>query len=126
MEWTSMVHIWGQPLEDSRWYFSEKWSTYQRTGGRVAVYLERQLFGAYAIKMYLRGQINICMLEARVTRHGNVKDLIELADYWLNLYSEGIAEQIEQDYYYVFSACGAWTNPEAKCYYLCHEAWNVN
>jgi hypothetical protein len=114
---------WGQPLADPRWFFSQRWSTYQRTNGRVAVYIERHTYGAYALKLYVRGEISVCKLEARITRIGRFSDLLALAGKWLEEYADGDMERIRQDRYFIFNPNGVWADCEKKEYYLCYEKW---
>ena len=86
-------------LEDG-WTYSGEFNHFQKVNNKVYVYVTKQLFGRWVAQMYLRGDIGLCTLEARVN-NGEPMKLFEIADTWLNKYGDNI-ENVEEDIYFPF------------------------
>lgn len=102
------------------WFYSEKFDYWQKTRDKVVVYVSRLLYG-YQVQLYYRGQISFCELEARtsdVDETGYLKMFV-LGEIWLDKYSDGDSEKINNDDFHIANPKGVWIeNREEKNYWI--------
>ncbi|WP_426455466.1 hypothetical protein ACP26L_36240 (plasmid) [Paenibacillus sp. S-38] len=92
---------------------------YQKVKGKVVVYVERMPY-IYRTTLYLKGEVGVCSLEARIERQYGPQVLFELADSWLEKYHSGDSNLIKMDNYSIDNLQGVWGPCQAssKLYYL--------
>jgi len=91
------------------WFYSEKFNYWQKTKGKVVVYVSRLIFG-YQAQLYYRGQLGFCELEVRTNSKGEAGYLkmFVLAEIWLEKYQDGDSEKISKDIYHISNPNGVW------------------
>jgi hypothetical protein len=96
-----------QALAPEGWFYSCRFNQYQKTKGRVVVYVAPMMWGYTKAQLYLRGPCpGICDMEAR---HATDRTYIfSLGETWLRTYAHGDMEQINQDPYAIQNPEGVW------------------
>lgn len=114
--------MWGEPREG--WHYADTLNfggfvqsiwMYQKTQGNVFVYVKPQI-GFYHAQMYERGgRQALCLLEAR---SDDPEPLFELAESWLERYSQHL-DKIGKDDYFIANPEGVWgSGPHEKVGYM--------
>lgn len=102
------------------WHKNEKLNVYQKAFGSVYAYVTPLTFGAFMAQLYLRGPVSqnsFCLLEVR--SNNSSQKMFDIAEQWLQDYSDGDIERINQDHYAVDNPNGVWRlNVQAKEYWI--------
>ena len=102
------------------WFYSDTFNYWQKTNDRVVVYVSQLLYG-YQVQLYYRGQISFCELEARTndTSQTGYLKMFVLGEAWLDKYSNGDSELIQNDAFHISNPNGVWIkNAEEKNYWI--------
>lgn len=105
------------PLE---WFYSDKFSYWQKTRGKVVVYVSRLMDG-YQVQLYYRGQLSYCELEARTSDEGEngYLKMFVLGEIWLDKHSTGDSEKVKNDSFHIANPSGVWIkNRKEKNYWI--------
>ncbi|UJF36611.1 hypothetical protein [Paenibacillus hexagrammi] len=116
--------IWGMTQRDG-WFFSDNpdLNYYQQVRGNVVAYVERMGY-FYVTKMYYKGQIGACELEARIQREYGAEQVFEIAEIWLERYQDGDPGKIEADKFHIWNE--AWSDERKHCYLQNYPNWREN
>ncbi|HMG14964.1 MAG TPA: hypothetical protein VK590_05935 [Saprospiraceae bacterium] len=102
------------------WFYSDTFDYWQKTRGKVVVYVSRLMYG-YQVQLYYRGKLSYCELEARTSDQdetGYLKMFV-LGEIWLDKYSDGNSEKIRNDSFHIANPKGFWiSNHEEKKYWI--------
>jgi hypothetical protein len=102
------------------WFYSDKFGYWQKTRGKVVVYVSELIYG-FQVQLYYRGQISFCELEARTSDQdetGYLKMFV-LGEIWLDKYNDGNSEKINNDSFHIANPKGVWIeNREEKNYWI--------
>lgn len=104
----------------SEWFYSKTFHHYQKVNNKVYAYVSSMIGGAWKAQMYYRGSTGLCELEVRTSTTGEegFLKMIQLADSWLESYSDGDSSRIQQDKYHVFNPQGVWADHSKKEYWI--------
>lgn len=91
------------------WFYSPEFNHAQKVNDGVYCYVSHLIFG-YNVQLYIRGNVFMCELEARVDGQTvkGLHTLFQLAEDWLHQYKNGCLDEIRKDIYSVHNPDGVW------------------